>query len=178
MCCDLFDQQKVGLSTSPSWLIIYFLYFCPFPDPVESLHNKVFTYHSHFAVITAFHIQWLAVHGKICCVWLRMHVLRVGERVHFDAQFKVGWHYLFMPLLFLFPLRVKNSWRSILGRSRLTQTESIASQLNETHLCAHTFRRCSLSIHLPSWSLFVGPSCLRPPPPLLLNFQLFAVGLT
>lgn len=40
-------------------------------------------------------------------VWLRMHVWRVGERVHFDAQFKVGWHYLFMPLLFLFPLRVK-----------------------------------------------------------------------
>lgn len=82
-------------------------------------------------------------------------LVRVGDGVHFDAQFKVGWHYLFMPLLFLFPLRVENSWRSILGRSRLTQTESIASPLNETHACARTFRRCCLSIRLPSWLLFV-----------------------
>lgn len=77
---------------------------------------------------------------SVCvCVWLRVRVRRAraacaGKRVHFDAQFKVGWHYLFMPLLFLFPLRVKNSWRSILGRSRRTQTESIASQLNENTL--------------------------------------------
>lgn len=93
---------------------------------------------------------------KVCvCVCMVAHALvRVGDGVHFDAQFKVGWHYLFMPLLFLFPLRVENSWRSILGRSRLTQTESIASPLNA---CARTFRRCCLSIRLPSWLLFVGP---------------------
>lgn len=59
-------------------------------------------------MITAFHIQWLAVHGKCVCVCVVAHALvRVGDGVHFDAQFKVGWHYLFMPLLFLFPLRVK-----------------------------------------------------------------------
>ena len=99
------------------------------------------------------------------CVWLRMHVLRAGKRVHFDAQFKVGWHYLFMPLLFLFPLRVKNSWRSILGRSRRTQTESIASQLNENTLMhTHTFRTCGLSIHLPSWVVICRTLLSQPPP--------------
>jgi len=121
-----------------------------------------------FAVlITAFHTWWLAVRDRIGCAWMY-----VGERVLFDAQFKVGWYYLFMPLLFLFPLRVRNSCCSILGRSRLTQTESIASQLNETHAWAHT-------INLPSWLLFVGPSYLRLKPSLLfLNLHLFAVGLT
>lgn len=146
-------SRKLCLISFPHWLIIYFLCFSlKFP----SCKNEAFTYHSHFSVITAFHIQWLAVHGKRVCAVARA-LVRVGDGVHFDAQFKVGWHYLFMPLLFLFPLRVENSWRSILGRSRLTQTESIASPLNETHACARTFRRCCLSIHLPSWLLFVGP---------------------
>lgn len=74
---------------------------------------------------------------KVCVCVVAHALVRVGDGVHFDAQFKVGWHYLFMPLLFLFPLRVENSWRSILGRSRLTQTESIASPLNEMHAHAH-----------------------------------------
>lgn len=42
-------------------------------------------------------------------------------------------------------------------RQITANSESIASPLNETHACARTFRRCCLSIHLPSWLLFVGP---------------------
>lgn len=110
---------------------------------------------------------------RLLCVWLRMHVLCMGECVHFDAQFKVGWHYLFMPLLFLFPLRVKNSWRSILGRSRLTQMESIASQLNKTHACARTFRRsvntCSILVVICRTLL----SQSHTPSPLLVSVSLF-----
>lgn len=105
--------------------------------------------------MTAFHTQWLAgwlsTGGfAVCggaCAW--------ASEFLFDAQFKVGRHYLFMPLLFLFPRRVKNSWHSILGRSRLTQSKSMPSLLNETHAWARTLRRRSLSIRPPFWLRYI-----------------------
>lgn len=169
MCCDLSVWPAESLPLFLPFLFNYLLFVLlsiPWPCRKPCITNYLHIIRSSLWLLLSIYSGWLSVERFVCVsvcvyVWLRMHVLRVGERVHFDAQFKVGWHYLFMPLLFLFPLRVKNSWRSILGRSRLTQTESIASQLNETHACTQTFRRSTLSIHLPSWLLFVGPSCLK-----------------
>lgn len=164
MCHDFPVWLAQSYSLCLPFLVNYLLSLPPsvlWPCKKPCIINYLHILHTSVWLLLSIYCGRLSMQRFVVWVWLRMHVLCMGKRVHFDAQFKVGWHYLFMPLLFLFPLRVKNFWRSILGRSRLTQTESIASQLNETHACAHTFRRCSLSIHLPPQLLFVGPSCLR-----------------
>lgn len=109
-----------------------------------TLHNNMFIYHSHSAV-------WLlSIYTD--CMCLRAHAracglhVRAGERVHFDARFKVRRHYLFMPLLFLCPPRVRNSLRSILGRSVRTLMQPIPLRAPLT--CTDPFRRRSLSIPL------------------------------
>ena len=129
-----------------------------------NLHNNVLPYRSHAGGIclACTCTDCMCLHA--CARVSALHV-HVGGFVHFDAQFKVRWHYLFMPLLFLRPPRVKNPWRSILGRSQRTLMQAIATRLLETLPCTHPFRRRSLS------SLF----CTPPPPPTTTMFPMLVM---
>lgn len=113
--------------------------------------NCLHMIHASLWWLLSIYSGWLSTGGfAVCggaCAW--------ASEFLFDAQFKVGRHYLFMPLLFLFPRRVKNSWHSILGRSQLTQSMSMLSLLNERHAWAHTLRRRRLSIRPPSWLCYI-----------------------
>ena len=165
MCRDLPVWPAESYSLHLPVLVNYLLFVLlsvPWPCRKPCIIKYLHIIRSSLWLLLSIYSGWLCM-GRFAACGCTCMCLRVGERVHFDAQFKVGGHYLFMPLLFLFSLRVKKipgvPFSADHGELRRSRWRLGWMKHMRTH--THTLRRSSLSIHLPSCLLFVGPSCLK-----------------